>query len=134
MSQYTEFAPAVNPYDEPTAEDMAWLAAQAANWDVPADEDLTDYDPDCKRLQSPVEPALADAVEREMIYMRGRQGEVWQFIADQLERLLQLIRFTGATTPAEFADRFEVLEADRDSTHYDAGFAEGRRNTLGLEP
>ena len=38
-----------------------------------------------------------------------------QFIADNLERLAQLVRLTHATTPEEHAERIEILDDDDQS-------------------
>jgi hypothetical protein len=46
-------------------------------------------------------------------------------VADALERLSQLVALARATTAEEFADRFAVLETDRDETHERAAYAEG---------
>jgi hypothetical protein len=46
-------------------------------------------------------------------------------VADALERLSQLVSLTRAATAEEYADRFAVLETDRDETHERAAYAQG---------
>ena len=56
------------------------------------------------------------------------------FIADQLERLAQVVAFTGAQSPQDFADRLDVHERDLLASEYDRGFADGRSRTAGYCP
>jgi hypothetical protein len=50
----------------------------------------------------------------------------YDFLASEMERLAQLIRFTGATTPQEHEERIEVLEAEIREQWFDQGYTEGR--------
>jgi hypothetical protein len=47
------------------------------------------------------------------------------FIAEHLERLSQLVRWTAATTPAEHADRMEIWDAEVRAKWFDNGYEEG---------
>jgi hypothetical protein len=51
------------------------------------------------------------------------------FLASQMERLAQLVRWAGASTPAEFTDRLEVYEADARANEYDRGFEDGMKRS-----
>jgi hypothetical protein len=48
------------------------------------------------------------------------------FIAEQLERVAQLLRFTGAETAQEFAARVELNEQWARQAEFDRGWAAGR--------
>ena len=43
-----------------------------------------------------------------------------------MERLAQLIRWTGAESPQQHDDRMEVWEEEVRQQHYDQGFTSGR--------
>lgn len=59
------------------------------------------------------EPAtLAELVSHEAMTYRAWNTTDGEFIASQLERLAQLIRFTGAKTPQEHLDRMAILDGD----------------------
>jgi hypothetical protein len=64
---------------------------------------------------------LAEIVLDEARAFRARQTTEGRFLARQLERLAQLIRFSGAPTPREYEDRFEVFEADLLHAEYERG-------------
>jgi hypothetical protein len=51
--------------------------------------------------------------------------EFGAFIAEHLERLAQLVRWTGATTPADHNDRMEVWDDEISTRHYDRGYEDG---------
>lgn len=80
---------------------------------------------------------LAEYVDDEARAFRAKGTAEAAFIAANLERLAQLIRWTGATTPAEHDDRMEVWDADIAERHFDRGYAEGvraARHELGHSP
>ena len=56
------------------------------------------------------------------------------FLADQLDRLAQLVAFTGAQSPRDFADRIEIHERDLLAREYDRGFTDGQSRTAGYCP
>jgi hypothetical protein len=49
-----------------------------------------------------------------------------RFVAEQLERVAQLLRFTGATTADEFAARVELNEQWARQAEFDRGWNAGR--------
>src|SRR5438270_874597 len=55
-------------------------------------------------------PSLADLVAAEADRLRRSGSPVAGFLADQLERVAQLVAFTGARSPQDFADRYEIHE------------------------
>ena len=79
-------------------------------------------------------PSLADLVAAEAGRLRRSASPIAGFLADQLERLAQLVAFTGAGSPGEYADRIETEERDRLAREYDRGFEDGRSRTAGYCP
>jgi hypothetical protein len=79
-------------------------------------------------------PSLADLVTAEADRLRRSASPIGGFLADQLERVAQLVAFTGAESPGEFADRIELEERDRLAREYDRGFEDGRSRTTGYCP
>jgi hypothetical protein len=72
------------------------------------------------------EPAsLAELVGREAMAYREHNTAEGNFLACQLDRLAQLIRFVGASTPNEFDERIEVLEADVREQWFRNGYEDG---------
>jgi len=80
---------------------------------------------------APEPPSLAEmiAVEARRFRTRRPTAPAVALIADWLDRLAQLVAFTGAETVAGFRDRFETLERDRIASEYDRGFDDGRRDS-----
>jgi hypothetical protein len=68
---------------------------------------------------------LVELVEHEARGYRAWGTSEGDFLGRQLERLAQLVRFTGATTPEEFDERLEVLEADAREHRYQLGYGDG---------
>ena len=85
-------------------------------------------EPDLAPLPEP--PSLAEMIGVEARRFRARRpaAPAVALIADWLDRLAQLVAFTGAETVAEFRDRFEALERDQIASEYDRGFDDGRRD------
>ena len=79
-------------------------------------------------------PSLADRVAAEADRFRRSGSPLAGFLADQLERLAQVIAFTGAQSPQDFVDRLDVHERDLLASEYDRGFADGRSRTAGYCP
>ena len=68
---------------------------------------------------------LAEAIDREALAYRSQETVIGDFLATQLERLAQIIRFTESVTPAEFSDRFDVLEGQARDQWREVGFEDG---------
>jgi hypothetical protein len=79
-------------------------------------------------------PTLADQVAAEAARLRRSASPVAGFLADQLERLAQLVAFTGARTSQDFADRLEAHESALLAAEYDRGFRDGRSRSAGYCP
>jgi hypothetical protein len=65
-------------------------------------------------------------VEAEIQRLRALEGPCARFVASQLERTAQLLRFTGAETPEQFYERIECNEDWVKQEAYDRGYQEGR--------
>ena len=52
------------------------------------------------------------------------------FVAEQLERVAQLLRFTGAETAQEFAVRVEANEQWARQAEFDRGWRDGRASLI----
>ena len=112
MADDVTFLPADEP--GPTVEDQAWAAAT--------------FNPESAVPTVPVngQPVtLAEYVDHEAMSYRSQGTAAALFIAEYLERLGQLIRWTGASTPAEHIDRMELWDAEIRAQHYDRGYSEG---------
>jgi len=79
-------------------------------------------------------PSLADRVAAEADRFRRSGSPLAGFIADQLERVAQLVAFTGAQSPDEYLDREEQEHCDLLAREYDRGFEDGRSRTAGYCP
>ena len=79
----------------------------------------------------PEPPSLAEMIAVEARRFRARRPvtPAGQLSADWLDRLAQVVAFTGAETVAGFRDRYETLERDRIASEYDRGFDDGRRDS-----
>ena len=64
--------------------------------------------------------------------LRARGDDLARFLADELDRVAQLVRFTHARTPAEHRDRLEAWDREitdeRERTAYARGYDQGRRD------
>jgi hypothetical protein len=82
--------------------------------------------------------SLADVIAAEAQAIRARRDPVASLMADELDRLAQLVTFTGATTPGDYRARLAVLEESRDEDQirrayaqgFDHGFQDGRDKGL----
>jgi hypothetical protein len=79
-------------------------------------------------------PSLVDLVAAEADRLRRSASPIAGFLADQLERVAQLVAFTGAQSPQAFADRIEIHERDLLAREYDRGFSDGQSRTAGYCP
>ncbi|MDE2100044.1 MAG: hypothetical protein KGL39_22510 [Patescibacteria group bacterium] len=89
---------------------------------------------DCRTIE-PTENGqprtLAEAVDHEALAYRAWNTPTGDFLAEAMERLAQLIRWTGATTPQEHQDRMGIWDDDVrrqwEDRGYTAGIEAGRR-------
>src|SRR6185312_8226180 len=110
-----------------------------ANGHGAAKPDPADNAPPADGAPPPAEPApangrpttLAELVDHEALAYRAWKTPEGEFLARQMERLAQLVRWTGATTPEDHEDRMETwdeaLREDWERRGYEAGYAAGRR-------
>jgi hypothetical protein len=74
---------------------------------------------------------LAELVDHEALAYRAWKTPEGDFLARQMERLAQLVRWTGAATPEDHEARMEVWDDDLrkqwEDRGYEAGYAAGRR-------
>ena len=74
---------------------------------------------------------VAEVVDHEAMGYRAWGTPTGEFLARQMERLAQLVRWTGATTPEVHEDRMQVWDDDLrqqwEDRGYEAGYAAGRR-------
>ncbi len=68
---------------------------------------------------------FAELIEQEALGYRAWRTDVGDFLARQMERLSQLIRWTGATTPEQHEERMEVWDAEIRDRYWDMGYHEG---------
>ena len=68
---------------------------------------------------------LLEIVDHEALGYRAWGTPEGDFLARQMERLAQLIRWTGASTPEDHEDRMEVWDAEIRDRYWDMGFHEG---------
>jgi hypothetical protein len=80
---------------------------------------------------APVVPAngqpttFLEIVEHEAMGFRAWGTPVGSFLASQLDRIAQLIRWTGARTPEDHEDRMEVYDRELRDRYYDQGYHDG---------
>ncbi len=112
MADDATFLPADEP--RPTIEDQAWAAA------------LFNAEPAVPTVPVNGQPTtLAEYVDHEAMSYRSQGTAEAAFVAEHLARLSQLIRWTGATTPAEHEDRMQVWDEEIRSKEFDRGYSEG---------
>lgn len=68
---------------------------------------------------------LADIVDHEARAYRAWGTPSGDFLARHMERLAQLVRWTGASTPEEQEARMEVWDDEVRDQWYDRGYQEG---------
>src|SRR5262249_57081913 len=68
---------------------------------------------------------LVETVDHEALAYRAWGTPTGEFLARQMERLAQLIRWTGATTPEDHEARMEVWDDDLRRQWEDRGYAAG---------
>ena len=67
----------------------------------------------------------SEIVEHEALGYSAWGTPEGEFLARQMDRLAQLIRWTGASTPEDHEDRMEVWDAEIRDRYWDMGFHEG---------
>jgi hypothetical protein len=68
---------------------------------------------------------LLEVVEHEALAYRAWRTPEGDFLAEQLERVAQLIAWNKATTPEEYRDRLEVWDRTIAEGHFERGRAAG---------
>ena len=53
---------------------------------------------------------LAEQIDHEALACRSRGDSIGHFLADHLDRLSQLVRWTGAETPEQHEERMDVWD------------------------
>jgi hypothetical protein len=74
--------------------------------------------------------SIINYVKAEAIRHRERGGDYARFLSDQLERIAQLIQFTGAETPDQFLDRLEANEEAVKEEIFERAYQEGRASVM----
>ena len=69
--------------------------------------------------------ALVEIVEHEAMGYRAWGTPEGNFLARQMDRLAQLIRWTGAATPEDHETRMEVWDDEIRERFFDRGYREG---------
>jgi hypothetical protein len=82
-------------------------------------------DPACTILANGQPATLVEVIDHEARSYRAWETPIGDFLAGQMERIAQLVRWAGATTPAEHEERMEIWESDLRQQWFDRGYAEG---------
>jgi hypothetical protein len=90
---------------------------------LPIEDDLRQWPDLVPRNGQPL--TLAEVVEHEIMGYRAWGTPTGDFLARQMERLAQLIRWTGATTPEEHEARIEVWDEEIREQWSEKGYREG---------
>jgi hypothetical protein len=72
-----------------------------------------------------------EVVEHEAMGYRAWGTSTGRFLAEQMSRIAQLIRWTGATTPEDHEDRMEIYDRELRDRYYDQGYQDGREDGRG---
>ena len=91
------------------------------------------FDP--KKAEFPPTPSLSplngqpmtllEIVEHEAMGYNAWNSPAGKFLSDQLARIAQLLRWTGARTPEEHEERMEVYDRELRDRYYDQGYHDG---------
>jgi len=120
------------PFDDP-----AWGAPEGQEnpfrladdcWSHQADPAIVAAEPEpckCHADRAPAGRPLDAILQAEADRHRRAGTPIGGFLADQLQRMADVARFCGATTPEQYNDRVEVLEMEARATYYDRGYADG---------
>jgi hypothetical protein len=63
-------------------------------------------------------------------HQRGLGTPESRFVAEQLERVAQLLRFTAAETPDQYFDRLFANEESEKEAAFERGYQEGRMSVI----
>lgn len=63
-------------------------------------------------------------------HQRGLGTPEARFVAEQLEHVAQLLKFTGASTPEQYDDRVFANEESVKEEAFERGYQEGRQSVL----
>ena len=74
--------------------------------------------------------SLLDYIEAQAREYRSLGAPSARFVAEQLERTAQLLKFTGAETPEQFADRVFANEEAVKEAEFERGYQEGRQSVI----
>ncbi len=113
-------------HDAPDASTV--LREVVADWLLPDDSAaLAEFD---DRLVWPDDAdgsrfTFAELIEQEALGYRAWGTDVGDFLARQMERLSQLIRWTGAGNPDDYEDRMEIYDRELRDRHYAQGYHDG---------
>jgi hypothetical protein len=114
MHTVAEIIPMDDAVFVPTPEDEAW-ACQAFNGGLATSTASLNGQP----------VTLAEYVDDEARSYRSQGTPEAAFLASQLERIAQLVRWTGASTPADHEARMEVWDEEIRVREFDRGYSEG---------
>jgi hypothetical protein len=68
---------------------------------------------------------LVEIVEHEVLGYKAWGSAAGSFLADQLGRIAQLLRWTGAQNAQDYEDRMELYDRELRDRHYDQGYHDG---------
>ena len=69
-----------------------------------------------------------EVVEHEAMGYRAWGTSTGRFLAEQMSRIAQLIRWTGATTPEDHEDRMEIYDRELRDRFYEQGYQDGQED------
>ncbi len=69
-----------------------------------------------------------EVVEHEAMGYRAWGTPTGRFLAEQMSRIAQLIRWTGATTPEDHEDRMEIYDRELRDRFYEQGYQDGQED------
>ena len=69
-----------------------------------------------------------EVVEHEAMGYRAWGTSTGRFLAEQMSRIAQLIRWTGATNPEDHEDRMEIYDRELRDRYYEQGYQDGRED------
>ena len=75
---------------------------------------------------------LPEQIDDEARAYRDRGDAIGEFIANYLDRLSQLVRWTGAQNPEQHEDRMEVWDDEIRAKWFDRGYQAGVEATSGV--
>ena len=101
--------------EAPSFDPSAVLRELLTDWRIPDDSDVpaeVDDRPPCPEGWNGESFSFAELVQHEAAGYRAWGNDIGQFLAREMERLAEAIRFTGAVTPAEHDARMDVWEGE----------------------